>query len=253
MSLFRPCIDLHNGKVKQIVGGTLDENETPVTNFVSEYTPAYYAELYKKDNLSGGHIIRLGEGNDEAAKEALAAWKGNLQLGGGINCRNAKEWLDAGASQLIVTSAVFRDGMIDYEELDKLCYTVPADKLVLELSCRKKDGRYLVVTDRWTKFTDCEVNKKLFERLAVCCSEFLVHAVDVEGKCAGIDTELLEMLAEYSPVTCVYAGGIRSFDDIRKIEECGKGKIAYTIGSALDIFGGNLSYREIADYSNRKC
>ena len=252
MSLFRPCIDLHNGKVKQIVGGTLDENETPTTNFVSEKSPAYYAELYKKDNLSGGHIIRLGEGNDAAAREALAAWPGNIQLGGGINCKNAKRWLDDGASQVIVTSAVFRDGIIDYEELDKLCYAVPADKLVLDLSCRKKDGKYLVVTDRWTKFTECELNKSLLERLAGCCAEFLIHAVDVEGKCAGIDTQLLEILSEYSPIPCVYAGGIRSFEDIYTIEKCGNGKVAYTIGSALDIFGGTLSYREIAEHSNRK-
>ena len=252
MSLFRPCIDLHNGTVKQIIGGTLDDNESPVTNFVSEKTPSYYAELYKQDNLSGGHIIRLGEGNDEAAKEALAAWPGNLQIGGGINCKNAASWLDAGASSVIVTSAVFRDGMIDYEELDKLCYAVPAEKLVLDLSCRKKDGKYLVVTDRWTKFTECELNKQLLNRLANCCSEFLIHAVDVEGKCAGIDKELLELLSEYSPITCVYAGGVRNFDDIYAIEQCGKGKVAYTIGSALDIFGGKLSYREIADYSNRR-
>lgn len=252
MSLFRPCIDLHNGKVKQIIGGTLDEKENPVTNFVSEKSPSYYAELYKKDNLTGGHIIRLGDGNDEAAKDALSAWKDNIQIGGGINCKNAAYWLDAGASAVIVTSAVFRDGMIDYEELDKLCYAVPAEKLVLDLSCRKKDGKYLVVTDRWTRFTECELNRQLLVRLANCCSEFLIHAVDVEGKCSGIDRELVEILSEYSPITCVYAGGVRSFEDIRTIEECGNGKVAYTIGSALDIFGGNLSYREIADYSNRK-
>lgn len=252
MSLFRPCIDLHDGKVKQIIGGTLDSSENPATNFISEKSPAYYAELYKQDNLEGGHIIRLGAGNDEAARCALEAWKGHLQLGGGINSKNASEWLEAGASQVIVTSAVFRDGIIDYEELDKLCCAVPKDKLVLDLSCRKVDGRYLVVTDRWTKFTECEVNQTLLKRLSICCSEFLIHAVDVEGKCAGIDKELLNILAESSPITCVYAGGVRSFEDIYAIEECGKGKIAYTIGSALDIFGGNLSYREIADYSNRK-
>ena len=252
MSLFRPCIDLHDGKVKQIVGSTLNDSESPETNFVSDKTPEYYAELYKKDNLSGGHIIRLGKGNDEAARRALSAWKNNLQLGGGINSANAREWLDAGASQVIVTSAVFRDGIIDYEELDKLCYAVPSDRLVLDLSCRKADGKYLVVTDRWTRFTECEVNKTLLKRLAGCCSEFLIHAVDVEGKCSGIDVELLKMLADNSPITCVYAGGIRSFEDIYAIEECGAGRIAYTIGSALDIFGGSLSYREIADYSNRK-
>ena len=252
MSLFRPCIDLHDGKVKQIIGGTLDENENPATNFVSEKSPAYYAELYRRDNLEGGHIIRLGAGNDEAARIALAAWPGHLQLGGGINSRNAAMWLNEGASQVIVTSAVFRDGIIDYEELDKLCCAVPPEKLVLDLSCRKVDGKYLVVTDRWTKFTECELNQALLKRLSGCCSEFLIHAVDVEGKCSGIDRELLGILAENSPITCVYAGGVRSFEDIHTIESCGGGKIAYTIGSALDIFGGSLSYREIADYSNRK-
>ena len=252
MSLFRPCIDLHEGKVKQIIGSTLNDNEKPDTNFVSSETPEYYANLYRADNLSGGHIIRLGKGNDEAARRALAAWRGNIQIGGGINSKNAGEWLEAGASHVIVTSAVFRDGIIDYEELDKLCYAVPAEKLVLDLSCRKVDGRYIVVTDRWTKFTECEVNNSLLKRLSGCCAEFLIHAVDVEGKCSGIDRKLLEILAENSPITCVYAGGIRSFEDIRTIEECGKGRIAYTIGSALDIFGGSLSYREIADYSNRK-
>jgi phosphoribosylformimino-5-aminoimidazole carboxamide ribotide isomerase len=252
MSLFRPCIDLHDGKVKQIVGGTLDANEKPETNFVSEKSPAYYAELYKQDNLTGGHIIRLGSGNDEAARCALEAWKDNLQLGGGINSKNAAEWLEAGASQVIVTSAVFRDGIIDYEELDKLCCAIPPEKLVLDLSCRKVDGKYMVVTDRWTKFTECEVNKILLNRLAGCCSEFLIHAVDVEGKCSGIDRELLMMLSQDSPITCVYAGGVRSFEDIYEIEKSGEGKIAYTIGSALDIFGGKLSYREIANHSNRK-
>ena len=252
MSLFRPCIDLHDGKVKQIVGGTLDDGEKPDTNFVSSFSPGYYADMYRQDNLSGGHVIKLGSGNDAAAKEALGAWKGNLQLGGAVNSSNAAEWLEAGASQVIVTSAVFRNGMIDYEELDRLCCEITPERLVLDLSCRRRGDKYFVVTDRWTKFTECEVNKALFERLADSCCEFLIHAVDVEGKCSGIDKDLLAMLAADSPISCVYAGGIRSFEDIYTIEQWGCGRIAYTIGSALDIFGGKLSYREIADYSNRK-
>ena len=249
MTLFRPCIDLHDGKVKQIVGGTLDGSEKPDTNFVSEKAPEYYAELYRQDNLSGGHIIKLGAGNDEAAERALAAWKGNLQLGGQVNSSNAASWIERGASQVIVTSAVFKDGTIDFKELDKLCNAVTPEKLVLDLSCRKKDGCYYVVTDRWTKFTDSKLSKELLEELAGCCCEYLIHAVDVEGKCSGIDTGLVRLLADNSPIGCVYAGGIKDMQDISLIEQYGAGRIAYTIGSALDIFGGKLSYREIVQHA----
>ncbi len=249
MTLFRPCIDLHDGKVKQIVGGTLDTSERPATNFVSEKAPEYYAELYRQDDLAGGHIIKLGPGNDEAAERALAAWKGKLQLGGQVNSSNAASWIERGASQVIVTSAVFKNGTIDFDELDKLCDAVTPDKLVLDLSCRKKDGSYYVVTDRWTKFTDSKLSKELLEQFSGFCCEYLIHAVDVEGKCSGIDTELVRLLADNSPIPCVYAGGIKDMQDIETIEKYGAGRIAYTIGSALDIFGGKLSYREIVQHA----
>ncbi|MBE6358005.1 MAG: phosphoribosylformimino-5-aminoimidazole carboxamide ribotide isomerase [Lentisphaerae bacterium] len=246
---FRPCIDLHGGKVKQIVGGTLNTavgEDDLRTNFVSEKNPAYFAELYKRDGLFGGHVIKLGAGNDEAALEALRAYPGGLQLGGGVNADNAKGFLDAGASQVIVTSFVFSGGEFHEENLRKLLSAVGKEHIVLDLSCRKSaDGRYMVVTDRWKNFTTMELNGETLERFAGCCSEFLVHAVDVEGKCSGIDETLLGILANSSPLKCVYAGGIASYEDIALIENAGMGKVDYTIGSALDIFGGTLKYEEV--------
>ena len=117
--MFRPCIDLHEGRVKQIVGGSLDTAELR-TNFVSEKSSAWFAELYKRDGLKGGHVIMLGPGNEEAALEALRAYPGGLQLGGGINAENARKYLDTGASHVIVTSWVFRDGRVDWERLNEL-------------------------------------------------------------------------------------------------------------------------------------
>ncbi len=242
---FRPCIDLHQGKVKQIVGSTLND-EGAVTNFVAEHSPAYYAELYRQDNLTGGHVIMLGPGNEEAARNALAAWPGGLQVGGGIHTANAQSWLDAGAAQVIVTSAVFHDGELDREELKRLDKTVGRERLVLDLSCRKlEDGSYRVVTDRWQKFTRLEVNRETLTLLADSTCEFLIHAVDVEGKQAGIDRELIALLAEHSPIDCVYAGGISTLDDIRHIQSAGSGRIHFTVGSALDLFGGSLPYSAI--------
>lgn len=242
---FRPCIDLHDGKVKQIVGGTLTDGGTPRTNFVAAHTPDYFARLYHQDNLTGGHVIKLGPGNDEAALCALQAWPGHLQLGGGITPDNAVNFLEQGAAAVIVTSSVFSDGRINEKNLELLLQRCGREKLVLDLSCRKKDGEYFVVTDRWQKFTSLKVNAQTLSQFGSCCLEFLIHAVDVEGKCSGIDRELLEILSSGSPVDCVYAGGIRDFDDIRLIEQCGQGKIHYTIGSALDIFGGPLSYTSV--------
>jgi phosphoribosylformimino-5-aminoimidazole carboxamide ribotide isomerase len=250
---FRPCIDLHDGKVKQIVGGTLntDSGEAGLrTNFVSEHSPAYYAELYRINDLPGGHVIRLGSGNDAAALEALAAYPGGLQLGGGVNDRNAAAFLDAGASGVIVTSFVFAGGVFHEENLAKLIRAVGREHVILDLSCRKTpEGRYMVVTDRWKNFTTLELSGRTLERFAASCCEFLIHAVDVEGKCSGIDGELLTLLAEYSPIRCVYAGGISSLEDIRFIEENGRGKVDYTIGSALDIFGGRIAFEEVVTNS----
>lgn len=252
---FRPCIDLHDGKVKQIVGGTLEAKDGSrlQTNFVSDRTPAYYAELYKRDNLTGGHVIQLGKGNTAAAKEALAAWHGGLQIGGGITADNAREFLDCGASKVIVTSYVFADGEFKAERLQTLLKTVGREHLVLDLSCRRTaEGKYFVVTDRWQKFTTMELNGNTLEMLGNSCAEFLIHAVDVEGKQSGIDCDLLDILAEYSPVDAVYAGGIASFDDIDTIENAGKGRVHYTIGSALDIFGGKLKYSDVVTHSRQQ-
>ncbi len=245
-SRFRPCIDLHDGKVKQIVGSTLRDDSSEVsTNFVSPHSPAYFAELYRRDGLAGGHVIQLGSGNEEAACEALAAWPGGLQLGGGVNAANARRWLDAGASQVIVTSAIFKDGELKLEELRNIHEVTGSGRLVLDLSCRFRDGVYYIVTDRWQKFTHLAVNRETLEFLADFCCEFLIHAVDVEGKQSGIETPLVELLARYSPIPSVYAGGISSLDDIRTIEELGRGKIDYTVGSALSIFGGAIPYESI--------
>ncbi len=247
MSKFRPCIDLHGGKVKQIVGSTLSDRESELcTNFVADHDPAWYAALYRADNLCGGHVIQLGSGNEHAAREALAAWPGGLQIGGGITAENAGNWLDAGAGQLIVTSYIFSDGELKRDRLEKLFRQTGRERLVLDLSCRKRgDGQYYIVTDRWQKFTNMIISQETLEFLAQYAAEFLVHAVDVEGKQSGIDRELLALLAAESPIDCVYAGGIASFADIETIEHAGNGKIHYTIGSALDIFGGSLSYAAV--------
>jgi phosphoribosylformimino-5-aminoimidazole carboxamide ribotide isomerase len=245
---FRPCIDLHNGKVKQIVGSTLtDDDSTVATNFESEHDSAFYAQIYKRDGLTGGHVIKLGPGNDEAAKAALAAYPGGLQIGGGITADNAMEWLNAGAAQVILTSYIFADGELKQDRLDKIFKLVGRERLVLDLSCRKRDGEYYIVTDRWQKFTNWKVNAETLKYLADYCGEFLIHAVDVEGKQAGIDTDLIQLMAENSPVPCVYAGGIRSLEDIETIAKIGKGKVHFTVGSALDIFGGFLKYSDVIE------
>jgi len=245
---FRPCIDLHNGKVKQIVGSSLTDNDSTVkTNFESQYDAAYYAEMYRRDNLTGGHVIMLGSGNETAAKSALAAYPGGLQVGGGINSDNAVTWLEAGAAQVILTSYIFDDGELKQDRLEEIFARAGKESLVLDLSCRIKDGEYYIVTNRWQKFTNWKIEQEILKFLAEYCCEFLIHAVDVEGKQAGIDTELIKKMTEFSPIPAVYAGGIRSFEDIETIREIGNGKVHFTIGSALDIFGGKLSYAEVVD------
>ena len=252
-SRFCPCIDLHDGKVKQIVGGTLESASGELrTNFVSEYTPDYYAGLYRRDNLTGGHVIQLGSGNENAALAALGAWRGGLQLGGGVNSGNARYWLDAGAAKVIVTSFVFENGRFRVDRVEELLNAIGREHLVLDLSCRRTaSGKFMVVTDRWQKFTTLEVNRETLKDMSRYCSEFLIHAVDVEGKQSGIDAELLKVLAAESPVPCVYAGGISSFADIELIETVSGGKVDYTIGSALDIFGGKLAYREVVEHAGK--
>ncbi len=244
---FRPCIDLHGGVVKQIVGSTLkdDAPEAVQTNFVATKPPAWFAELYRQDNLTGGHIIMLGPGNDLAAEEALAAWPGGMQLGGGINTSNAGNWLDKGASHVIVTSFVFSDGEIDMTRLKQLAKAVGRHRLVLDLSCRKKNNDYFIVTDRWQKFTEVIISEGILDELSGFCDEFLIHAADVEGKCAGIENELVEKLAGWVPIPTTYAGGIRDLKDLQLLKETGHDRLDITIGSALDIFGGtNLAYKD---------
>jgi phosphoribosylformimino-5-aminoimidazole carboxamide ribotide isomerase len=237
--LFRPCIDLHEGKVKQIVGGTLTGRAEDLrTHFVSERPAAWYAELYRRHGLRGGHVIMLGPGSEAAAREALAAYPGGLQLGGGITLDTARLWLDAGASHVIVTSWVFREGRLDDQRLAALVRAIGAERLVLDLSCRRREDAYWVVTDRWQKFTELRVDAATLEALADSCAEFLVHAVDVEGLCQGVDLDLVEQLAKASPRPVTYAGGARSLADLETVTRLSRGRVDLTIGSALDIFGG---------------
>lgn len=244
--MFRPCIDLHNGKVKQIVGGTLsDSGKGIVENFVSDKGAAYYAKRFKEDGLQGGHVIMLGSGNEEAAIEALTTYPKGLQVGGGIHPDNAAFYIEKGASHVIVTSYIFHDGKLDFNRLNKMIGIVSKEKLVLDLSCRLKEGKYYVVTDRWQTFTDFEVNESNIKRLESYCDEFLIHGVDVEGKQQGIDLQLVENISNWATIPVTYAGGIRSMEDIKTINKVGQGKMHYTVGSALDIFGGQLSYEEV--------
>jgi phosphoribosylformimino-5-aminoimidazole carboxamide ribotide isomerase len=251
--VFRPCIDLHEGKVKQIVGGSLsDSGERLRTNFVSDKNAAWFAELYQRDGLKGGHVIMLGPGNDSEARAALAAYHGGMQIGGSINADNARGWLDAGASHVIVTSWVFRDGHVDRERLGQLVKLIGKDRLVLDLSCRGRDGKYFVVTDRWQKFTDVTLSAETLKEFSASCDEFLIHAVDVEGLCRGIDGALVEKLAAWSPIPATYAGGANSLNDLETVTRLGQGKVHLTIGSALDIFGGSgVRYTELVAFNRR--
>jgi len=243
---FRPCIDLKNGKVVQIVGGTLsDDDSQTVTNFESEKSPCYFAELYAKHQLRGGHVIALGPDNQDAAKQALQAYPGGLHFGGGVNLENASQWLDNGASHVIVTSYVFYEGKLDLTRLEKLVKEVGKQHLVLDLSCRSTERGYIVVTDRWQKFTDFVVNAETLAQLAEYCDEYLVHGVDVEGLQSGIEDELVELLGQYSPLPVTYAGGARSLEDLNRVYQLGKAKVDLTIGSALDIFGGQLPFSDV--------
>ncbi len=251
---FRPCIDIHNGKVKQIVGGSLkDIGNQADENFVSEQNADFYANLYRERGLKGGHIILLNstdseyyEATREQAMLALATYPGGLQIGGGITDGNALDYINAGASHVIVTSYVFKDGKIDYERLEKISKLVGKEHLVLDISCRKKDNKYYVVTDRWQKFTDTEVTEDLFYDLSKYCDEFLIHAVDVEGKAKGIEKDVAEILGRLDGITVTYAGGIGSYDDLDDLKIIAKGKADFTVGSALDIFGGMLEFEKVS-------
>jgi len=249
---FRPCIDIHKGKVKQIVGSTLSNNSQElVENFVAEKSAADFANLYKKDNLTGGHIIML-DGDIKTSKQARLALReywGGLQIGGGMNPENAMFWLAHGTPHIIVTSYVFKDGKINFKNLDKLVHKIGKDNLVLDLSCGQKDNNYFVMTDKWQKFTNYEVNFKNLKNLSNYCSEFLIHAADVEGKCKGIQEDLVEKLGQWVTIPTTYAGGAKSLSDLDLVNRLGQGKLDLTIGSALDIFGGKLSYEEVVKKS----
>ena len=252
---FRPCIDIHNGKIKQIVGGSLlDQGDFATENFVSEKDGTFYGKLYKDNHLNGGHIIMLNardsqyyEEDKVQALKALKAFEGGLQIGGGITDENAKEFIEAGASHVIVTSFVFEGGKIHYDRLDSLKEQVGKDHLVLDLSCRKKGEDYYIVTDRWQKFTDVKLTENVLSELAEYCDEFLVHAVDVEGKAGGIEEDIAALLGNWDGIPVTYAGGVSSFEDLRKLKELGKNKVDVTIGSALDLFGGKMPFSKVLE------
>jgi len=241
MTRFRPCIDLHHGKVKQIVGGSLrDDGEGLKTNFESAHPADYYASLYRRDGLTGGHVIQLGPGNEQAARAALAAFPGGLQIGGGIRPENVESWLDAGASHVIVTSWLFDgEGRFQPKRLDAMVGEAGRECLVIDLSCRGRDGEWVVAMNRWQTPTDLRIDAGTLAELESQCDEFLVHAADVEGRCAGIDEDLVRFLAEHTDIPVTYAGGVAGFDDLKRVESLSDGAVDLTIGSALDLFGGD--------------
>jgi len=257
MTKFRPCIDLHAGEVKQIVGGTLDStSEALKTNYVSKHPAEYYAQLYKDNGLTGGHVIMLGPGNTQAARSALKAWPGGLQVGGGINDKNAREWLDAGAEKVIITSYLFPDGKFSQERLDAVLQSISGnkEKLVIDLSCRRRgDESWFVAMNKWQTITDMEVNEECIKLLEPHCSEFLIHAADNEGLQKGIDEKLVQRLSEWCSIPVTYAGGGRNLDDLETVKKLSGGKVDLTIGSALDCFGGSgVKFEDCVDWNKKQ-
>lgn len=253
--MFRPCIDLHQGCVKQIVGkGLQPDGSATVVNFSSDLPARHFAELYRRDNLRGGHVILLDQqpATLEQARAALAAWPGGFHVGGGVTPHNAGAWLDAGASHVIVTSWAFRDGRLDPERLHALLTAVGVDRLVLDLSCRRHENHYVVMAERWTRPTNLQLNESTLQQLGNHCAEFLIHATDIEGQCAGIDAQLVELLGRSSPLPVVYAGGARALEDLETVHRLGRGRVDLTIGSALDIFGGTgIRYADAVAFNQR--
>ncbi len=257
---FRPCIDIHNGKVKQIVGGSLqDAGDAASENFVAEQDAGFFAKLYRRHGLTGGHVILLNPASSAYYEEtkrqallALRAWPGGLQLGGGVNETNAAEFLEAGASHVIATSYVFRDGQVDFDRLRRLSAAAGRERLVLDLSCRKKGDAYYIVTDRWQKFTDVRLSHGVLDELAGYCGEFLIHAADVEGRQKGIEEELVRLLGSWRGIPVTYAGGVGSYADLETLRRLGQNRLDVTVGSALDLFGGPLSYRKVLELFTEK-
>lgn len=251
MTQFRPCIDLHQGQVKQIVGGSLNDQGAK-TNFISQYDAEYYANLYHQHNLTGGHVIALGPGNKEQALKALKAWPQGLQFGGGVNHTNAAEFLQAGASHVIVTSYLFEDGQFSWDKLQQIKTETGAERLILDLSCRRTGNGWQIATDRWQTLTTTPINAETLNELSQHCAEFLIHAADVEGLQGGIDTALVTLLGESCPIPVTYAGGARSLEDLQLVDHLSAGKVDLTIGSALDIFGGTgVTLEQCIAWNNR--
>jgi phosphoribosylformimino-5-aminoimidazole carboxamide ribotide isomerase len=250
---FRPCIDLKDGKVVQIVGGTLkdgSEHQTSI-NHESTFPSSHFAQRYKDDELKGGHVIALGKGNEQAAIEALKAFPGGMHYGGGVNLENALLFLEAGASHVIVTSFIFLDGQLSTERLAQIEKKVGKKRLVLDLSCRKRDGRYWVTCDRWQTFTSLQVNKENLSFLSEHCDEFLIHGADVEGRRSGIEDDLVHLLGEHCPIPCTYAGGVRALSDFETVKQLGNNQVHLTVGSALDLFGGDLPYHDVLSWHQK--
>lgn len=245
MTRFRPCIDLHQGRVKQIVGGSLRDDNDPKTNYVSDRDAAWYAERYRRDDLRGGHVIQLGPGNCEAARSALATWPGGLQIGGGIHADNAAEWLEAGAGKVIVTSWLFDDkARFHWKRLETLATRLGPERLVVDLSCRGASPTWIVAMNRWQTPTNLRLDPHTLRELAAFCSEFLVHAADVEGLQGGMDEDLIRLLGEHAPSPVTYAGGASRFEDLERVDRLSQGRVDLTIGSALDLFGGTVPYTD---------
>lgn len=251
---FRPCIDIHDGAVKQIVGSTLsDETGKAAENFVSDRRPEYFANLFREHGLTGGHVIILNkagtpeyEASKRAALAAARAWSDAFQIGGGMNPENAQSFLEGGAGAVIVTSYLFENGRFSNDRLQAMEEAVGPGHLVLDLSARKEaDGQYHVVIDRWQTVTDFILTPDVLYELSSSCTEFLIHGTSVEGKKAGIDEGLVELLGKCSGKPITYAGGIGSLDDIERIRELGCGRVNFTVGSALDIYGGDLPFAEV--------
>ncbi|WP_124101143.1 phosphoribosylformimino-5-aminoimidazole carboxamide ribotide isomerase [Ruminococcus sp. Marseille-P6503] len=255
---FRPCIDIHNGQVKQIVGGTLtDKNNYAEENFVSRQNGSYYGRLYKRFGLYGGHIILLNPQDSEYYKAdceqafgALREFEGGLQIGGGITAENAAGFLNKGASHVIVTSYVFKNGDVNFGNLNRLVESVGKSRLVLDLSCRRRGEDYYIVTDRWQKFTDTVLDERSIDLFSGYCSELLVHAVDAEGSVSGIEEDVAALLGKACRIPVTYAGGISGFDDLELLNRIGGGRIDFTVGSALDIFGGKMKFEDVAAFGS---